>query len=472
MNSRLAKSLYNLYCAVKNKPVPGYLEWLDETQYYPLSRLREIQLERLKRVVEYAYQHTQYYRREFDRLKITPDQLRSLENIELLPVLSKETVRNHYNELISKDHERSTYQNFTSGSTGRVLKFVRDADAAAWFWAAEYRGPQWHGWEIGDRYGFFWGVPLNSSRRRKERIKDLLQNRIRFSAHDLSESQAESFYQKCLEFKPEYFWGYPSAIYRFAKVLSQKNLSGSALNLKFIKSSSEMLHDFQVDLLESTFGCRVYNDYGACEVGHIAFECPRGGMHLSIENFFIEILDDNNEPVADGIKGKVVFTNLVNLAMPLIRYEIGDIASLSNQSCSCGRSLPLLNDLVGRTDDMVLDENGDVIHDSVLGYLIKEVFKKEKMDSVLQIRFIQRVKGELIAQIVKGPSFSDIIIKKIEKEIPRLLGSSFRIQFQFPDKIPVDTSGKFRYFISEISGKENNLDDLSCISSNHAPPAD
>ena len=373
-----------------------------------------------------------------------------------MPVLSRETIRNAFDDLLSQSHDRPTYQTYTSGSTGQPLKIIRDAEAAAWYWASEYRGREWHGWNVGDKYGFFWGIPRDSIGKKRELLKDPLLNRIRFSANEIPEKQARSFYQKCMRFKPEYFWGYPSSIYDFARVITTLRLDGKALDVKLIKSSAEMLHEFQKEFLEATFDCKVYNDYGACELGHVAFECPQGRMHLSIENCCIEILDNNDRPVDDGKIGKVVLTNLVNFAMPLIRYEIGDMASLSTENCPCGMSLPLIKNIKGRSIDRVIDENGNVMGDHVLYYLIEDIARKEKLDSVRQIKFIQRARNELIVKIVKGTNFTDTITDFLTSEIHGILGPSFQIRFEFPDQIPVEESGKFRYFISELSLDNHN----------------
>ena len=451
LHKELSRLIHSIYLSLKSKPIFNYLEQLLESQYYPIEKLRNMQADRLKRVVRHAYQNTEYYKKAFDRANIKLNRITTLEDLRFLPILSKETVRNHLNDLIAQDHDRPTYFTYTSGSTGQPMKFLRDSEAAAWYWAAEYRGPVWHGWEVGDKYGYFWGVHHTVSKKNKDKLGDLLLNRIRFSAHDFSEERATSFYQKCLEFKPLYFWGYPSSIYNFSKKLYDLGLDGRSLNLKFIKTSSEMLYEFQREMLEESFGCTVYNDYGACEVGHIGFECPLGGMHLSIENFCVEILNNNYQPVEEGESGKVVLTNLVNFAMPLIRYEIGDIASLSADSCPCGRSLPLLDSLEGRSCDVVIDQDGKQLHCVVLSYLIKEVAHREGLNSASQIRFIQRERNKMLVQIVKGPTFSSSLTDFLSFNVKKILGSSCIVSFDFPEEIPVEQSGKFRYFISELT---------------------
>jgi phenylacetate-CoA ligase len=279
-----------------------------------------------------------------------------------------------------------------------------------------------------------------------EALKDFVMNRKRISAFDMSEKSMEEYYETCKRFKPKFLYGYTSALYKFAQYLQDNNKVRHLLNLKVVISSSETLYGHQRRLLEEVFGCKVANEYGTAEVGIIAFECPHGGMHITSENVYVELLR-NGQPVKEGQTGEVVVTGLRNYAMPLIRYKLGDLATRSAKSCPCGRGLPLLESIQGRDNDMVVTSNGNVLHSEIFAYINRDLIEEGFL--VKEFKITQKARDKLKVLVLKG--VKENVIEAMRRKIEERVGGNIKIDFEPVEKIPLEKSGKVRYFTSELN---------------------
>jgi phenylacetate-CoA ligase len=252
-------------------------------------------------------------------------------------------------------------------------------------------------------------------------------------------------YKYCEKVRPVFMYGYSSALHRFAKFLDENGIDGSSLNLKVIICTSEVLYEHQRKLLEKVFGCRAINEYGAAEVGIIAFECPEGGIHITSENVFLEILADG-KPVKDGEMGEVVITGLRNYGMPLIRYRLGDLATISYEKCSCGRGLPLLKSINGRDNDLVICENGKVMHSEIFAYINRDLIRRGVV--VREFKIIQSASGGL--RILVEKQTDQGAVEALGDAVRRHVDNDVVINFEFVNRIPAEKSGKVRYFVSEM----------------------
>jgi phenylacetate-CoA ligase len=197
--------------------------------------------------------------------------------------------------------------------------------------------------------------------------------------------------------------------------------------------------------LEEVFGCRVVNEYGAAEVGIIGFECADGGIHITSENVYLEVLRDGG-PAEEGEVGEVVVTGLRNHAMPLIRYKLGDLAIPSKEYCPCGRELPLIKSIEGRDNDIVVTSAGKILHSEIFAYINRNLIKEGY--HIREFKIIQNAKDML--RVLVPRDTRDNTLLALRQQIKKHIGSDMRILVEHVDEIPRERSGKVRYFVSEL----------------------
>lgn len=300
----------------------------------------------------------------------------TLDDWNSIPVLTKRDLQQHLIKRLSKGYsEKNIYINKTSGSSGNPFIFAKDKFCHALTWARFIDCYKWFGIDFKtSKQARFYGIPLNKKGYYKERFKDFLSNRYRFSVFDLSDAQFEKNLIKFKSTKFDYINGYTSAIVQFAKYLKQENivLKSVCPTLKSCIVTSEMLFPKDRKLLETQLGIPVINEYGAAELGLIAFQNPTGEWLINTEDLFVEILDENNMPLLNGKEGRIVITSLYNKAHPFIRYDLGDIGCLTKSSTL---QKPLLEKLQGRTSDVVVLPSGKKAAGLTFYYVTKTVIE-------------------------------------------------------------------------------------------------
>ncbi len=272
---------------------------------------------------------------------------------------------------------KNVYINKTSGSSGDPFIFAKDKFCHALTWAGFIDRYSWFNLDFNtSKQARFYGIPLNKIGYYKERFKDFLSNRYRFSVFDLSDTQLEKNLNKFKTTKFDYINGYTSSIVQFAKYLQRNNIVLNTIcpTLKACIVTSEMLFEEDKILLETQFGIPVINEYGAAELGLIAFQNTKNEWIVNTEDLYVEILDDNDHILPYGEEGRVVITSLYNKAHPFIRYDLGDIGKLSKKST---RTNLLLETLVGRTNDIVLLPSGKKAAGLTFYYVTKTVIEDD-----------------------------------------------------------------------------------------------
>lgn len=276
-----------------------------------------------------------------------------------LPVMKKSDFQRPLQERLSDGYRvKDVYTNKTSGSSGDPMVFAKDKLCHALVWANIIRRFDWYGIDFNHSWqARFYGMPVDFINASKLRIKDFLSRRYRFSIFDLSDEALEKITAKFRSAKFDYINGYTSSIVMLAKYLQKKDLILAEIcpTLKVCIVTSEMLFEDDKILLEKQFGVPVVNEYGSAELDIIAFENPNGEWLLNAENLFVEILDENNQPLPNGREGKIVVTALYNKAHPFIRYEVGDYGIIAENSTS---KKPILKKLLGRSNDFALLPSG------------------------------------------------------------------------------------------------------------------
>lgn len=435
------KTTYKLMQRLHGKKVFEVLDQLEKSQWYPQEKIMEIQWQKMKDIIEDAYHHVPHYKKTFAEAGITPNQIREWRDLSSVPILTKDDLRKDLGSLLVKPRWSICTQYFTSGSTGPPSVVFIDRNSEAYRHAAVFRSYHWIGFQIGDRIAKFWGTQLNLRTRLKDRIKDFLSNRIVFSTHCLDEERMIDYYQRLKSFKPKALYGFASAIYEFAQFLQNKSLPMEKSGIKTIIVTGEPITPHQREIIENTFACRVYNNYACEEFATIAFECPEGNLHLMSENVYVEV---EKQKTGDGA-GELIITELNNSTMPLIRYRLGDVGVLSHSKCNCGRGLPVLQEIWGRSVEFIKTPDGRIIHGINFDYLPKYF-----LNEIQRFQIVQVDMNTICVSLIKDKGFNETTIRRFENKLRGILGDEVKIIIDFKEVIPRENTGKFRFVISKL----------------------
>lgn len=440
------KIIYPVHESLVGRNTMKFLRELEKSQWLSSSEIKELQFRKLKNLLIHAYTNVPYYKRRFDNMRIAIDDIKSINDIGKLPLLSREDIRGNLEELIARNWKKRLFLYNTGGSTGHPLIFYKDRQRAAYDMSSKMRARRWWDIDLGDKEVLLWGSPVELSKQDKlKTFRDRLMNVLLLSAFDLTPESILKYLQILKKYKPKFIYGYATVLYRISKFAKEQKMDMKSLNLRAVISTAEVLHDHYRELISEVFNCSVVNEYGARDGGLIAHECPQNGMHITDDCILVEILDVNNQPVKEGEIGDIVITHLEGYGMPFIRYKIGDRGSLINKKCSCGRGLSLIKMIEGRNNDFIVTKDGRFIHCLFFIYIIREI------PGVAQFRIIQKSFDELQILIVKEPTFDTSTIKVIEEKIKKVMDEKVKIEFEFKEEIPLDKSGKYRWIISEVA---------------------
>jgi phenylacetate-CoA ligase len=366
-----------------------------------------------------------------------------------LPIMTKKNFQKPLIERLSKGFSlKNVYVNKTSGSSGDPFIFAKDKFSHALTWANIINRFGWYGIDFNSSYqARFYGIPLDFIGNRKERFKDFLSNRFRFSIFDLSDKVLEGFLKEFKLRKFDYINGYTSSIVLFAKFLQQKKivLKNICPTLKVCVVTSEMLFDEDKILLEKQFGIPVVNEYGASELDLIAFQNPNGEWQVNSETLFVEILDENNTVLPYGAAGRIVITSLFNKAHPFIRYDIGDIGILDEKSTA---KKPILQQLIGRTNDIAVLPSGKKSPGLTFYYVTKSIIEDD--GNVKEFVIKQTKIDTFEIEYVSKTELNLEQIQKIESAIALYLEKGLIFTFVRKGKLERSKSGKLKQFVSLI----------------------
>ena len=433
----------------KNERIIPYFRFLEKSQWWTPLELEKLQQQRLQVLLVHAYENVPYYHKLFDMLKLKPQDIKNSMDLLQIPILTKEIIKKKFIDLTAQNYPKNTLTpSATSGSTGEPMTFLINRQWRANNMAAAYREWEWTGYQIGDRIAYLWSSPhdLSQQAKLKTKLNNLLQKTIYLDALNITEKRLEEYIKILRDFKPKIINAYASAIYLIALYMKKKNIS--YIRPKAILTSCETLFYNQRKLIEDVFGCKVFDYYSGRDTTFHAGECPEHtGYHMAVENAVIEFIK-NNEHVSQGEFGKIVLTDLSNYAMPLIRYEIGDLGKPSDEQCPCGRGLPLMKEISGRIRDIIITKDGKYVPGVFFSMLFYD--SKGETKGIKQYQFIQKTKDYAILKIVKGEDFSEsnleMIIEKIREQCTDMV-----IETDFVDIIPPTSSGKYRTTLSEVN---------------------
>ena len=433
--------LFDLSLTLNGYPISKAKETLNHIQKLtPEEKVKDI-LERRNSIVDYHTQHNAFYGDRF------------IEHYqgdwESVPVMTKRDLQVPLHQRLSRGYDKSkVYVNKTSGSSGDPFIFAKDKWCHAMTWAQIMDRFNWYGLDFNQSIqARFYGTPLDPIGYRKERLKDWLTHRYRFSVFDLSDRAFDTVLNKFENQKFSFINGYTSPIVQFAKYLDRKGLILKDIcnSLKVCIVTSEMLFDDDRALMEQSFGVPIVNEYGASELDLIAFETPNQDWLLNSDTLYIEILDGDNKEVPHGTEGRVVITSLFNKAHPFIRYDIGDRGIKDEKSTL---TTPILKHLIGRSDDLVKLPSGKTAAGLTFYYITKSVIEKDGL--VKEFVIEQTALSKFIIYYIADSDIGKEQKKLIRSEINKYLEPGLEIQMKRKTFLKRSERGKLKQFISTI----------------------
>ena len=417
----------------------SFLKDFKKVERFSKQEIANYQLICINQLIKYVNKYVPFY----NGLKTkTLHNIRNLDEIQELPILTKRDIMKVIGDLESQESFLIHSYRGTSGTTGEPFGFFKDRLATSAMEAAMYTAYSRYGIELGDRQARIWGSKIHLKDRIVQVVKDFVLNRRRLSAFNMSEETCIRYYNLLKSFKPKYIYAYPNALYRFIQVLCDAGISPRGLNIAHVICTGEILFDYQRQLIENELGAHVINEYGTTENGIAAFECYNHNLHMLSQTILLEIIRPDGSRAKFEEEGEVVITELFSRSIPFIRYKTGDKATLSDDSCKCGLQMPILKGISGRIDDFIMRRDGQLVYDAILAYTLKSYAR--------QFKAIQTDFENLIIYVVPVNDFSTETERSICVDLRKYLGNDMGIQFIHADKIEAESSGKFRYFVRKI----------------------
>jgi len=419
---------------------------------YNINDLLKFQQRYLENLILHSYKNVPYYQNIFDEMNLVHNEKVNLSRFHEIPILTKDLLRKHQKELISKDYlKRKWVYNYSGGSTGEPTMFIQDNYYRKWYTASNkyYFQDMLNINESNVKKILLWGSPqdlFKGSIGFKNKMINWFTNTLVLNSFKMTENDMKSYIKSINTYKPDLIRGYAGSLYELAK-FSEKNKLHMHKPKKLI-SSAETLTSNMRTKIETVFGTKLYDLYGSRETASIAGECKDGLIHIFSFNNYLEIIDRNNNPTVEDQEGRVIITTLHNLSMPLIRYELGDIAVLGPKVCSCGNYLPCLKKIYGRLEEQFIKKDGSIVIGYFFVHLLGVLLNKGylKKFQVIQEDF-DRIKIRAILEKDLPESEKN----EIEQKIRVSMGMDCKIVWDFVDSIPKTKSGKYLYTQSFVN---------------------
>lgn len=424
---------------------PGLLDALTASAYLSESEIRDIQWSRLRELVIFVSRRSPFYRRRFQDAGFEPGDLKTWDDFAQLPVLTKADLRNHREDLISEGcSPDSLFYKRTGGSTGEPVHLYWDDAARRFKNAVVRRHNSWAGAEPGMKAAALWGDTEKSVSWRTRVYRRLCERTVYLDTLKMDDEHLRAFVAELLRFRPQLLFGHAHSLYFFTQYLVA---SGSPrLPIQAIISTAESLAPGPRRVIEEYFGRILFDRYGCEEVSLIASECEaHDGLHMSAEGLYVEL--PSSDP---SIPAPVIVSDLTNRSMPLLRYEVGDLAIPADGPCDCGRGLPRLQRVYGRTSDILYAPDGRRIS----GISILDTFLIH-IPGVKQAQIVQDAIDHVLVRVVAEPSYSSESESKLRRAILDIFGSAMTYDIVKVPRIQPTRRGKFQFTICQIDPPMN-----------------
>jgi phenylacetate-CoA ligase len=431
---------------LRGRSTARYLQLAGERQWLPREEIVRRQLEDVRRLVAHAFKNVPFYEDFARQHGLTAESIDDFTRFRMLPLIDRETFNRERPSLGARNLRRETLSKSTGGTTGIPLHFGYTRESYEWRRAMSMRGYGWAGCLEGDKTVYLWGTLLLSQSSLIDRLKNnlyryLLRQKY-LNVFYLTPETMGDYLRQIHRYGPKHIVGLAKQVYNFARFIRQNNLEAPRVDSVIL--AAEKIGDEEKKLVGEVFHCDVYETYGSREFMLIAAECrAHGGLHVSAENLYVEILR-GNEPARPGELGDIVITDLHNYGMPFIRYKIGDVAVASDETCPCGRGLPLIKNIEGRLMDIIITPEKRLLSGVFFAHLLKE-FKAVQRYQVVQ----ESVDGLKIRVVAAEPGRTTLR-SGLEREVRHAVGETMKIEVEFVESIPLTSTGKYRQTISTL----------------------
>jgi phenylacetate-CoA ligase len=423
------------------------LNRLEETEWFQPEKLHDLRLGALLQLLDHAARYVPFYQKRFAAAGFDPQMVKDFDDLKKLPILTKQDIQENREELISTFYERGELvENRTGGSTGSPLIFYHHRERLDTRQAATLRHNRWASYKVGCKTAILWGHQQDISLYRsfKARLRNLLIDRqLICDSGSFSEETLSQFTHNFRRFRPEIILAYANSLGLVVDYCTAKKIE--LPRPRGIITSAEVLTDENRAKIESYFDVRVFDRYGSRETSVIASECEaHDGLHINAENLYLEF-SEHDKDVEPGEVGEIMVTDLGNFAFPFIRYQIGDMGSPAAGVCRCGRTLPRMQMIAGRTTDFLLAPDGRKVSGAAL-----TIYLAAKVPGVRQAQIIQRERTTLIFNLAVNQSFDQSSLDLIREKVTHFFGASMQIVPNYVEAIPKEPSGKYRFSICEL----------------------
>jgi phenylacetate-CoA ligase len=426
-----------LYYGIRGRHYARYRRLLEHSQWWPREELLAFQWGELSRLLDHVFAHVPYYRQKYAAAGMQRGDIRNLADFARLPVLTREEIQAHRDELRS-DNIAGLLPHATSGSAGAPTHFYITLDSYDWRTAATHRAYSWSGCTLGERAIHLWGAPIGTPprwKRAKVQAFNALQGLKIVSTFSQSPALWQRIYEWSCRRRPALVVGYVSSLNAYAGFLAERGLKPPPP--RAVISAAELLPDTIRQSIEAALGAPVFNTYGSREFMSIAGECSlHNGLHVHAENLVVETARPADEGASD-----ILVTDLHNYGLPFVRYVIGDTGILDDAPCPCGRGLPRIRSIEGRSLDMLRTPDGRLVPGMLFIHLMKE------FPEIREYQARQLAAGHIVISAVLDRPLSAPHRELLDQELHKVFGSAMRFDFEPVDAIPRSVSGKRRITI-------------------------
>lgn len=412
------------------------------------EQLANFQQKYLSSLFLHAYSNVPYYRGIFDEIDLIRSGKVDLSRFKEIPILTKDTIRKNRAELISCDYRsRKWYYNSSGGSTGKPTRFIQDklydkwGNAASYYYYKDILGTD----EPSVKKIILWGSERDLFKGNigwKARLANWATNTLFLNSFMMTEEDMHRYVDTINSYKPDLIRGYAGSLYELCRYAEGKDIK--VHSPKLVVSAAEMLSGEMREKIEKVFTTKVYDFYGSREVSGITGECKEGLIHVFNFHNYVEILDSCNQPVRRDEEGRIIITTLHNYSMPLIRYDIGDMAVRGTGKCACGSYLPTLRKITGRITDHFVKRDGTLVSGAALTLTFN------LKDWVSNFQIIQEDYEKVRILIVPEGKVDETDQRNVENKLRFIMGQGYQIRWEFVDEIPKTQSGKYLYIKSLV----------------------
>jgi len=411
-----------------------YYRFLMKSQWWSSEELRRYQMKRVSELLEFAYTYVPFYRNFFNEQRIHPRDIQSLDQLEVLPVIDKTFVNDNYQQFVPEYNFKKLLPARTSGSSGENLTFKYTPDYLDIKNAATYRSYKWAGKNWSD-----WVCTLKAPRddcRDPIQFKtDIKQKTWKINTANLDDASINRIIDIINELRPDIVTGFPSMMYLTARVMRDKNREFYK-KPKAIFTVGEIFPDDMRNFIEDVIGTKTYDWYGLTEGCASTVQCEHGDYHVNAEYCYVETIEKDN-------LSRIVGTNLVNWAFPIIRYDTGDLGEFKEGRCPCGRGLPLMKPIAGRNTNFIYTSSGRK-------FFWADFFSQIHDTPIREYQIIQEEIDAIDLLYVPKPSFGRSDLEQMIINLKRALGEQVAVNAKAVENVERSLQGKYQVVVSKI----------------------